>query len=237
MNPTAFSPWQRFWMGIALVIVGYFALGYVFSLLFPPASLSVLGEGSVSVTPEKASMIVTRVNSSRDATRSIDEGEAGIQVLIDSAKSVAGEDAKIQKSFYQLSPVPTQELVNGAVSVATIYQLANAFSVETTNVTRVNELVKTLYQDGATTVSNISFTTNNEIKTEQEARVLAVKDAREKAKQIAKSAGKRLGRMISIADDNLAASSTIGTGGDSAAKGSLNTIDITKRVQVVYELW
>ena len=56
----------------------------------------------------------------------------------------------------------------------------------------------------------------------------AVADAKTQAQLIAQSAGKHLGRVLSIQDDNAAAASSVQTGTD---------INIVKRVAVVYELW
>lgn len=224
------SLWQRFWMALALLVVVYVSLTTLQTILFPASPLTVIGTGKKSVTPEQASFIVARVNTGSSASSTINEGEAGILVLIDTTKSVVGDDAEIKKSFNQLTPVS-----------ASSFQVLNAFSVKTKNVNKVNEVVKSLYESGATQVTNISFTSVDEEKTTQEARVLAVKDAREQAKAIAKAAGKRVGKVISIADDNAGASSTVGssnnTAGQAQNSSALGSIDITKQVSVTFEIW
>lgn len=217
--------WQKFWMGMAVLILGYYGFSVFSATFFRSSPLTVVGVGRQSVKPEQVSFIVARASRGTDATSAINEGDAGIKVLIDTATSVGGEGTEIQRSFYQL--VPT----------GTAFQVVNAFSVKTKAVDKINELVKSLYRDGATTVSNISFTSLNQKETEQKTRELAVKDARDQAKKIAKAAGKRLGRLLSISDDNAAAASTIGSSSDTASQTTLGSIDITKRVSVVYEIW
>ncbi len=214
--------WQKFWMVIGvlgLVLVGW-------NYMYRPTGLTVVGEGKLSVVPEKVEMIATRVTANPDVTKAIDDNGLGIKALMDIARGIAGADTQIQKSFYQVTPQSGQYLV------------ASAFSIKTSNVTQVNSLVKTLYQSGATSVTNVKFSASDQTATEQQARVLAVKDAKEKALKIAKAAGKRVGRLVSISDDNTVALSSVGTASvGTGTQISLGQIEIVKRVQVVYEVW
>jgi len=69
---------------------------------------------------------------------------------------------------------------------------------------------------------------------QKEVRKLAIKNAREEGRKIASSMGRILGRIITLADDQAEASSTISSGEGSVGSGEM---DISKSVSVVYELW
>lgn len=228
---------QRFWMVIGAIFTLMTLYGALSTFLFKTAAITVVGEGVMKMKPAEVSLIVTRVNTSQDVNIAINEGEAGMKILIDTATSLVGTDAEIRKSFYQLQPSVSQDVVAGKVSPIVRYQTANAFSIKTKNVEKVNELIKSLYRDGATTISNISFTSDDKGKTEQKARELAVKDAKEKASLIAKAGGKQLGRLVSITDDNVSPTSTVGTQGADTSALTLGDMEITKRVSLVYEIW
>jgi len=219
---------HRFWM-----IFGLFgALVFVAqSYFFKPSTMTVTGEGKLKVVPDQVSMVVTRVNSSADVARAVAEGEAGIRVLMDTTSNIVGGSVEMKKSFYQLQPAATADRTGFR------YQVANAFLLTSKDVSKTNELIKSLYQDGATTVSNISFIAKDQEKSEQEARQLAVKAARKQAENIAKSTGKHLGRIVSVSDDNVDAQSTIGTQNMSATGAAFDQIEITKHFSVMYELW
>ncbi len=221
----------RFWMMIGMLVVVYALLFIVPPMLFKPSTITVAGEGKLQVAPDQVSMIVTRVNSSTDVNRAVTEGEAGIRVLMDTATNVAGKTTEIKKSFYQLQPAPTADKTGYR------YQVANAFSLTSKDVSKATELIKTLYQDGATTVSNISFIAKDQEKSEQLTRQFAVKNAKQQAEKIAAATGKRLGRLISISDDNAQSSSTIGTQSNDASGSAFDQIELSKRVSVMYELW
>lgn len=209
---------------ISLVFL-YYAQAVIRVSLFPNSPLTVIGVGKLNVVPEKAIFIVSRVNEGRDAVSAINEGDIGLKSLIDITRSVAGDAVDIKTSFYQIAPTGTS------------YQVANAFSVTTTEVSKVNELVKSLYRGGATSLSAVSFTTADESKTEQQARELAIKDAKAQAQRIAKASGKRLGKLLSVTDDNAGASSAVGKDKGAASTQGMTDIEVTKRMQVVYELW
>lgn len=216
---------------IALVVFG---IVFIPKQLFKPATLTVSGTGKISTVPQSVSMIVTRTNIAADPSQAIDAGESGLTTLINDAKNIVGSNADIQKSFYSTSLVSAQQNVNGQATVVKGYQIANGFKISFNDVSRTNELIKTLYAKGASSISSVSFTPADKDQIEQDARKLAIENAKQEAKKIAKTMGKRIGRMVSYADDQADASSTI-----SSSQGSFGTesIDITKAVSVIYEIW
>lgn len=111
----------------------------------------------------------------------------------------------------------------------------------------LTDLIKMFYAEGATTVSNVNFIPEKQDEVTQEAREAAIKKAKEEAKNIAKASGKRLGRIVSIGDDLIDASSTVSTdtptseGGETAQVNYINGVpselDIAKSMTVTYEIW
>lgn len=208
---------HNYWFILATLALFFFAWMVVGSY-FRPTSLTVVGVGRITTAPQEVSLIVTKVTQGAIASTAIAEGDREIKLLIDQTKQITKDpELKIQQSFYRVSTTATSQ-----------YVVANAFSVRTNNVTAVDTLQRSLFQAGATSVSDVSFTTSDQNKTEQEARIKAVEDAKRQAQLIAQSANKRLGKILSIQDDNTPAASSIQTGTD---------IDIVKRVAVIYELW
>jgi uncharacterized protein YggE len=212
-----FHYYFMFWKvlgGLGLVLFAWMVLG---STILRVSTITVLGQGKLSVPPTEVSLIATKVNVGTEVTAAIDEGDKQIKVLEDIARKTSGDvSMEIQKSFYRVTPQQGQ------------YIVANAFSVKTSQVSRINDVIKALYQAGATTVSDVSFSVSDKENINQQARVKAVEDASAQAKRIAKAAGKTLGRVISIQDDNTTPNSSVTTG---------TNLDITKQVSVVYEIW
>lgn len=218
---------QKFWMSVVAIILFTLGVTILPRLIFRPTTLTVLGKGKLDFEADKVSMIVARVNSSQSSSGAINEGEAGTQILINAAKSVGGDSIKINKAFYQVEPL--------SLSGGTSYQVANAFSLEFNDVSKTNEMIKTLYNDGASSVTNVTFGSTREDEISQEAREMAVKNAKAEAKRVAKAAGKRVGKLVAITDDAQQASSVVAS--ENSDSAGFSNVSITKTVSVVYEIW
>jgi uncharacterized protein len=183
------------------------------------STISVTGTADITAKPDTASFVVTFVNSTTDVAQGINVGELSINKLVDIAKELGGSDIEIKKTFYQITPQTSG------------YTIANAFSVKTSKIENLDNLIKKLYTNSATTVSNVTFESSDIKNVESKLRQDVFKDAQEKAARIAQSANKSLGKVISITDDSTTNTSTIK---DLSTNDGL--INITKSISVVYQL-
>lgn len=223
------SLWQKFWMGLAALLLVVFAVTYLPRLIIKPARITAVGVGEVDFKPDEVRMVVTKASSGTDSTQVIGQGDADVQSLINTAKTVA-PDAEVNKSFYRAAP-------SVGLTGQTTYHVANAFSLKFSDIDQASRMVQALYGDGATTVSDVQFTSADKETIEQEAREEAVKDAKMKAKKIAKAAGKRLGRMVTISDDYKQASSNVSSTGGSDAGSDFSNVSLSKAISIIYEVW
>lgn len=219
---------------ILIAALTIFGLVFIPRQIIRPSTLTVSGVGKVSTVPQSVSMVVTRTNVALDPSLAIDAGESGLSALINEAKTIVGQEAEIQKSFYNTSVTSAQQNVSGQSTAVKVYQVVNGFKITFKDVSKTNDLIKTLYTKGATSISSVSFIPADKDQIERDARKLAIENAKSEAQKIAKSMGKRVGRVVSFADDQADASSTI-----SSSEGSFGTesIDISKSVSVIYEIW
>lgn len=210
-------------------------------IFFKPAVISVVGTGRLTAKPDQVEMLITRVDSNPDPILAINNGEDSINKITAKAKEIAGEEVKIQKSFYQVTP-----------SVATgdvLYQVVNVFRITADDPTKAADLIKGFYSSGATTVSGVNFIPENQEQVTQDARKAAIKDARKQAKSIARASGKRVGHIISISDDLSQGNSNVSTEGQTEsdqqgekpkiqyASGVPSEIDVAKSMTVTYQIW
>jgi len=216
----------------AIIGVVVLALGATFYMFFiqKPGVVTVVGQGKIDVEPQEASLIVTRLNVSESPVRAIEEGDTGVKVLIDAAQNAVGDDVKIERSFYTITPASV------AQGSARQYQVVNAFKITMNNPSVMSPLIKSLYSSGATTVSDVVFTPKDKEKVELQAHEKAVTDAKEQAKQLAQAAGKRLGRVVSITEDQSKAESSVSTGLTSGDGANFSSVTVSKRVSVTYEI-
>lgn len=183
------------------------------------STVSVTGVADVIAKPDTVSFVVTNVNLATDVPRGVAIGEVNIKKLIDVTKEIGGSDVEIKKTFYQVA-----EATSG-------YSIANAFSVKTKKVENTDSLIEKLYSNGATTISNVTFKSDDIKNVETQLRQKVFQDAKDKALRIAKSSGKRLGKIISITDDGTSNTSSI-----KDMQSGDGMISISKSISVVYQL-
>ena len=183
------------------------------------STISVTGVADVTAKPDSVSFVVTNVNLATDVSRGVAVGEVNINRLIEVTKEFGGSDVEIKKTFYQVA-----EATSG-------FSIANAFSVKTKKIENVDSLIDKLYSNGATTVSNVTFKSDDIQNVETQLRKKVFQDAKDKASRIAKSSGKRLGKIISITDDGTSNTSSI-----KDMQSGEGLISISKSVSVVYQL-
>lgn len=205
---------------VSLVIIAVFSLLTFLRIGGTVSTISVSGKSEILAKPDFVKLIVTRVNTGNGVTTTIDDGTIGINRLITIARQLDDKDMEIKQTIYQVT------------NSGTSYSVANAFSVKTSKIEKVDELVKNLYTNGATSVSNITYESNDIKNVEEKLRSQVYLDAKDKAKRIAKSAGKRLGKVVSIVDDDTTITSTI-----EDLKDNQGLINISKTASVVYKIW
>ncbi len=205
-------------------------------LFFKPAVITVIGRGKLSVAPAKVEMTVTRVDSSVDPVVAVNQGENSTKLLIDESKKIIS-NPDVQRAFYQITPT--------VVGGDKLYQVVNVFKLTNYEPAKTSDLIKTLYTQGAITITNVSFLPAEQADVTQEARRMALKDAREQAKKIAQAAGKRVGRIVTITDDLNEVSGTISSEQSGESQSPMvdflaaapDQIELSKVVSVTYEIW
>lgn len=230
INPLLWLKKYQPWMISVSIILALVWL--IKSLFFSPTAISVVGIGELSVVPAAVEMVVTRVDSSGDTVKAINQSEDSLNTIVSIAKEIAGSDIGLQKSFYQVTPV--------AVAGDVMYQVVTAVKITANDPAKASDLIKALYSAGATSISNVNFIPADQDDVTQDARKAAMKDAKVQARAVARAAGKRVGRMASISDDQIDASGTLSTENQMPSadlSATPNQIDITKSVTVTYYLW
>lgn len=115
------------------------------------------------------------------------------------------------------------------------YQVTNVLAITIYQPDKTKELVTALYQVGATSVGNVSFGSSQEEELALLAKKNAIQDSKQKAKQLAKASGKRLGRIITVSDDNLEIDTNVTE--DEISSDSFSRVSLNKYVGVTYSIW
>jgi len=167
----------------------------------PDGRAVVIGEGSVSVTPDYAQIesgVTSRAKSVKEATDANSKLMAAItSALLESG--VAQND--IQTSRFSVQPVYAPQEPRTEPKLVG-YSISNQVRVKIRQIGKVGEILDRLVAAGVTNVGNIAFLVSDPSKALDQAREAAIADARRKAEVYARASGLRLGQVVWITEDS-----------------------------------
>ncbi len=160
-------------------------------------TVQIPGEGRVAYTPDVAKISlgvqVDRVANAEQAMKDLNNKIANI---IKAVKDQGIADSEIKTENYSLNPIT--DYIDGR-PITSGYSANEQLQVTVKDISdnsRVGKIISAATGAGANQVNNISFELSNMSQIKQEARIKAILDAKEKAKEISSKSGVRLGRIV-----------------------------------------
>lgn len=203
--------WGRITIIVLAVFLAVEALGALKDLKgVNPAynSLSVTGEGEMVSIPDVASFSFSvsadaKVVSEAQAevTKKMDSILAGLKDLGIEEKDIKTSDYSIWPKYTYQATVCSPNYCPPGRQVEDGYTVSHSVSVKIRKTEDAGKALSLVGDKGATNLSGISFTVDDPEKLLDEARALAIEDAKEKAKVLAKDLGVRLVRVVSFYDN------------------------------------
>jgi uncharacterized protein YggE len=165
-----------------------------------PPTISVSGEGTVSVPPDTAIIdggVSTEARSAREASEA---NNAAMGKVLLALKAGGLDEKDVQTSRLSLQPQYAQQ-TKPRPNVISGYRASNRVTIRLRDVTKVAAAIDTLMSSGANEIGGINFVVEKASKLLDDARTEAIADARRKAEIYAKAAGVTLGAPVSISED------------------------------------
>ena len=205
----------------------------------------VNGTGKVTVTPDICNLYLgvnARADTVAEAQAQAAQAMSDIMTVL-KANNIADKDIKTQQ--FSISPVYEYDKDNGT-SVIIGYEVTNTVSVKIRDMENVGVVIDAAAQAGGdlTRVNGISFSVDEPEQYYEEARELAMNDAKAKAEQLANLGGVKLGKPTYIAENTYYYPQTVEYYKDVAAGASSvpptavlpGETDISINVQVTYSM-
>jgi uncharacterized protein YggE len=204
-----------------------------------PATVTVLGQGSVTVKPDIASLSVGVSATESELGQAQREVTRLMTAVIAAIKAAGVDDEDIQTSSYNVYAI-TRYDDTGNPSGVLGYQVSNQVQVMVRDLDAVNSVLEDAVAAGANTIYGVTFGIADSSAAESQARAFAVADAKRRAEELATAAEMTLGRIVSMSEGVIFPSAYLSSqgaggqgGGGPIESGSLK---ITVDVQVTYEL-
>ena len=202
---------------------------------------TVTGEGKVTVVHDTA-IVDLGITINRPTVKTA-QGEANsvINGVTQSVKDMGVAAKDIKTSNYSVYP---QYDYAGGQNRITGYQVSANLTITVREIDKVNQVIDTATAKGANSVGGIQLTVDEDKKKQllQDARELAVKEAKSKAESLARAAGLTLGKIVNVQESfgsvpvPMYAKSAIGLGGGREdTQIQPGSTDISTSVTLFYE--
>ena len=204
-------------------------------------TFSVTGEGKVSVPPDIA-IVNVGVQAQGSSVKAVqDQLNKNINAVSAAVKSAGVDSKDVQTNGYNINPMYDY---NGGSQRITGYQASSNLTIKVRKIDNANAVIDGATAAGANQVGGITFDVDDKTKAQNEARQLAVADAKSKAENAAKMAGFSLGRIINYSEDfgnvirpvPMMAKADSASGGGIATQIDTGSNEITVNVTLSYQI-
>lgn len=197
---------------IALMAGAYAAISFVnsYSRSIQPSSFrsfSVFGEGKVIAIPDVAQFSFgVIIQGGKDIAKIQKENTDKVNKAIEFLKSKNVDSKDIKTQNYSLDPqyqyyecrFAAGETKPCPPPVIVGYSISQNVSIKVRDFSKIGDTLSGVIQNGANSVSQLSFIIDDSNELKNQARAEAIEKAIKKAKSIAKAGGFELGRLLSI---------------------------------------
>ena len=174
------------------------------------STISFSGEGEVFAVPDVASFGFSVTEESSTATQAQEDSATKINAILGYLDEQGIKEKDIKTTNYNVYPRYEWRDENPALSVSYSYprpggtRVLVGYEVNQTITVKVRETEKAgtilsgVGELGATNISGLNFTIDDEDELKREARKLAIKDAKDKASELSRDLGVKLIRIVSF---------------------------------------
>lgn len=252
----------RIILGILAIIVIFFlavriakdikSYDYIGRDISAPNTISVSGKGEILTKADIANFTFNVIEESLNVSEAQERAALKMNKIIEFLAGNGVEDRDIKTINYNISPryeyVKSSEKIkaptrNNRVLVG--YEVSQGVGVKIRNIDSIGSIVAGVGDFGASNVSGLNFSIDEEDNLKKEARELAIEDAREEAKVLAKGLGVKLVRIINFSESGYfpiyrekfsSADMSMSVGGAIAPEIPAGEDKITSQVNIVYEI-
>lgn len=163
-------------------------------------TISLTGHGEVRTTPDIASLSMGVFTNAASATAALEANNKAMRKVLEALKAVGIAPKDIQTSNLMVNPRYEPRPDESGQSQAAGFDASNNVSVVIRDLNALGKVLDLVVSAGANQVNGINFGVEDDAPKLDEARKLAVKEARRKAELYAAAAGVSLGNVIMISE-------------------------------------
>lgn len=208
-----------------------------------PGSMNITGTGTAYAEPDVASIVFGVDITEKDPAVAVDMAAEMMDAAFAAALELGVLESDIQTTSYNMWVEEEYDYTKGEYTGETLYHLSHYAQAEISDLERVGDVLAALVSAGSNTISGVSIYVEDTAALLDEARSLAIADARRIAEQYAEELGMELGDATYVsewANNNLVSrASTLCAdfaSGISAPSISSGTHYVSLSVQITFEM-
>lgn len=171
-------------------------------------TISFTGKGEVFIKPDLALITFAVQNEAKTVTEAVAENAKKINAVIDSMKNLGVESKDLKTASFNISPRYEWHEEEVCLSypcpqgkrVLMGYEVYQSLQVKVRNLEKVGPIIQSATDMGANDVSGLQFTVDDEDEFKNQARKMAIEEAKTKAKELAQQLGVNLVRITNFSE-------------------------------------
>jgi uncharacterized protein YggE len=166
----------------------------------PNNSITVTGTGTASGEPDIAYIDLGVQNSSASLAEAFNQTSEAVAAVRGALTELGIALEDIQTTSLNIYPQDTFDPQSGMPTGERTYQVSNTMRVTVRDLTQIEQVVTTAVNAGANLFNGLSFGIEDTAALEQQARVAAVENARERANQLGEALGVTVGNPVMVSE-------------------------------------
>lgn len=177
--------------------------------IYPQSTVTVSGRGETYAIPDIASFNFSIIENGATVAAAQEKVEGKLSKSLDAIKQSGIEDKDIQTISYNVNPKYEWEQVMCITYPCPIgknrltgYEVSQTIVVKVRDIEKAGDLVTKVGAIGVSNISGLEFKVDDREKYVAEARKIAIEQAKDNAKKLAKQLGVRLGKIVYYTDNS-----------------------------------
>lgn len=164
-----------------------------------PALITVTGEGIVRAAPDQAMLMIGVTTQADTAAAAMAANSTALATVLARLTEAGIAERDMQTSNLSINPNWTG-YDSGSTPTISSYVATNQLDVRIRALDSLGAVIDAAVSDGANTLNGLTFGVTDQTPLLNEARKLAVADARARAEVLVTAAGGSLGRLVSVTE-------------------------------------
>jgi uncharacterized protein YggE len=189
---------------VVMVVAHFCGYGSRYDKNTEQRTIVVSGKGELSVKPDIATVSFSVMEENLDVSKASDLVNAKIAKIVAALKADGVAEKDVKTTGYNI--YPRYDYVNGKVypyngkQVLAGYDVTQSIDIKIRDLSKAGKVISDLGDLGVTNMSGLTFTEDKYDDLVKQARDLAITQARDEAKKLAKSLGVRLDKIVGYSE-------------------------------------